>query len=277
MTPRVPPCLPAHTVALALALALAVALAACGADPPGQAPEPDLPATVPAASPPIGEPEPGEPAPRRRPRRPPPRAGVSPDPRPPQGPVPPAPAMRPLLLAEACCSEPRRGRQVDAIVLHTTEIAERRGFDDLFRLATFLARVRRSAHVVNDADGLSARMVLDERIAYHSTYWNVSTVGLEQMGFAAFTGADWRARAVQLENSARWIAHWAGRHRIPIRRCEVTGLRYNRTKRVVAGTIVRRGVCSHAQLDPRNRHDPGAAYPWESVLRRARAIVAQAG
>jgi len=269
---------------LACSAALALVLTACGVEPPPPMPAPAPTGTTSAiapsarapqfpAVPPAGTPEPSE-APRRRAW---PRAGVSPDPRPPQGPVPAPPAAGSLLLPAVCCSEPRGGRQLDAIVIHTTELEDRRGTGDLLRLATFFSRAGRSAHVANDADGLSARMVPDGRFAFHSTYWNVSTVGLEQMGFSAFQPADWRQRAVQLESSARWIAHWAGRHRVPIRRCEVTGLRYNRTDRVVAGTIVKRGVCSHGQLDPRNRHDPGAAYPWDAVLRRARAIVAQAG
>jgi len=210
-------------------------------------------------------------------RRPLPRAGISPDPLPAQGRVPLAPEAGLQILPARCCSEDRRGRQVDAIVLHSTEMADKTGFRDLAGLTRFFARVRRSSHVANDGEGHSSRMVDDGRLAYHATYWNVSTVGLEQMGFSAFTGKDWLSRPIQLESTARWIAHWAALHRIPIRRCEVAGLRYNRRKRVVAGQITRRGVCSHAQLDPRNRRDPGAGYPWDAVLRRARQVAAATG
>jgi N-acetyl-anhydromuramyl-L-alanine amidase AmpD len=56
----------------------------------------------------------------------------------------------------------------------------------------------------------------------------------------------------------------------------VAGLRYNRNDRVVAGTIVKRGVCSHAELDPRNRDDPGPRYPWDYVLAKAREIASRA-
>lgn len=274
-----------HLLAASAALAAAVTAAAapgCGRDEdpfagfrtvPSVAPPPppeSVPTVTPAPPPPRGS------RPRRR-TRPLPRAGVSPDPLPPQGAVPPAPAAGRQLLPPACCSEPRRGRQIDAIVLHTTEMADRPGFGDLARLARFFVGAHRSSHVANDGDGYSSRMVADGRIAYHASYWNISTLGLEQVGFAAFDLDDWRRRAVQLESTARWIAHWARAHRIPLRRCEVTGLRYNRNRRVVAGQIVRRGVCSHAELDPRNRHDPGAAYPWEAVMHRAREIAAAAG
>jgi N-acetylmuramoyl-L-alanine amidase len=266
---------------LALLAALALTAGACGReeDPfagfetiPVTAPPP-APRTVPALTP---EPPPPPPKPRRK-RRPPPRARVSPDPLPEQGPVPPAPDAGDQRLPGNCCSEPRRGRQIDAIVLHTTETRDRDGFGELARLARYFVRVRRSSHVANDGEGYSSRMIDDDRVAYHATYWNVSTLGLEQVGFAAFGPRDWTRRPVQLESTARWIAHWAGKHRIPIRRCEVQGLRYNRHRRVVAGVIVKRGVCSHGQVDPRNRTDPGRSYPWDAVLRRARDIVDDAG
>lgn len=203
-----------------------------------------------------------------------PRAGISRDPLPPQGPVPKPPAARLRLLPLSCCSELRGRTQVDAIVIHTTERPDEPAYEDLDSLWRLFIRVHRSSHVANDAEGHSTRMVDDGRFAFHATYWNVSTLGLEQMGSASFTREEWLARPSQIDNTARWIAHWAGLYRIPIRRCQVTVLRYNRNRRVIAGEIVRRGVCSHRQLDPLNRGDPGEGYPWERVLSRARAIVA---
>lgn len=261
-------------------LAAAILAGACGKDEDPFAGFTTTPVAAPPPAPgsvPRVTQEPPRPKPRRRPRRPPPKAGVSPDPLPPREPVPPAPDAADQVLPAKCCSEPRRGRRIDAIVLHTTESADRPGFSDLARLARYLVRVARSAHVANDGEGYSSRMVADGRSAYHATYWNISTLGLEQVGFARFGTGDWRERPVQLESTARWIAHWARAHRIPIRRCEVEGLRYNRNRRVVAGVIVKRGICSHGQIDPRNRTDPGREYPWDAVLARAREIAAAAG
>ncbi len=260
---------------------LTLGIAACGADEDPFAGFQTTPVTAPPApqsvpSVPAAPPERPVNKRRPRPRKPLPRAGVSPDPLPAATAVPPAPDAGDQRLPPDCCSEPRRGRRIDAIVLHTTESADAPGFGDLARLARYFVRVRKSSHVANDGQGYSSRMVDDDRSAYHSSYWNIATLGLEQVGYSAFGDEAWLARPVQLESTARWIAHWAARHRIPIRRCEVAGLRYNRNRRVVAGVLTRRGVCSHAQLDPRNRDDPGTGYPWEAVLRRARTIVADA-
>jgi hypothetical protein len=264
-----------------IAAAIVLALAGCGKSGDPFAGFTTTPASVPQPPPELSPTLPAPPAPppraKRRPRKPTPRAKTSPDPLPPQGPVPPAPDAGDQTLPGDCCSEPRRGRQIDAIVLHSTETPDRPGFAELAKLARYFVHARKSSHVATDGEGYSSRMVADGRIAYHATYWNVSTLGIEQVGYAAFGDEAWLARPVQLEATARWVAHWAAMYRIPIRRCEVTGLRYNRNRRVVAGEIVRRGICTHGQVDPRNRSDPGAGYPFDAVLARARAIVAAAG
>ena len=238
---------------------------------PAPAPEPGPPAEAPTAQArPESEPvaTPG----RRRPRPPPPRVGISADGLAPAGAVPAAPRAALETPLGGCCSAARGSAPVDAIVVHTTEMPDRVGLDDLVRLGSFLRGSRRAAHVATDGEGNTSRLVPDERVAYHATYWNRTTLGIEQMGYAAFRRANWLGRSAQLWATARWIAHWARRYRIPIERCIVDGLRYNRRDRVVAGAILRRGICSHGELDPGNRSDPGAGYPWDVVLARARLI-----
>lgn len=206
-----------------------------------------------------------------------PRVKPSSDPPAPELPVPPMPEAVVTDFLGECCSEARAGAPIDAIVLHTTEFRDRRGAADLLRLARFFRGADVGAHVGNDARGNSIRLVPDAWMVYHATYWNVGTLGIEQTGFASFSRRDWLERPAQFESTARWIAHWARQYRIPIRRCRLAGIRYNRNKRVVAGRIVRRGVCSHAQVDPRNRDDPGRGYPWDYVLGLARTYAERAG
>ena len=192
-------------------------------------------------------------------------------------PVPGEPATSVLAPLGDCCSEPRGAYPIDAIVIHVTESPDRPGTADLSKLARFLAGRGLAAHAADDAEGNSARMVADDRLAYHATYWNRGTVAIEQVAYATLTRGQWlKERRPQLDTTAAWIAHWARLYRIPIRRCQVAGLRYNRRKRVIAGTIVKRGVCSHAELDPRNRDDPGPGYPWDYVLSKAVEIASRA-
>ena len=205
-----------------------------------------------------------------------PRVPASTDPLPRAGPIPAPPQPALVATLGRCCRESRKGARIDAIVVHATESPDGPGTLDLRRLARYFTRSTKSSHVADDAEGNSSRMVADGLMAYHATYWNQRTLGIEQVGYSSFARAQWLARPRQLEASARWIAFWARSYRIPIRRCRVAGIRYNRRGRVVAGVIVRRGVCSHAEVDPRNRDDPGPGYPWALVLARARAIAAAA-
>ncbi len=134
----------------------------------------------------------------RRPPRPLPRARPSADPPGPARPVPAPPVPAFEVLLGDCCSEPRGGLPVDAIVLHATELPDEPGTRDLRRLARFFARSALATHVANDAAGNSSRMVGDDRLAYHATYWNPTTVGIEQMGYSSRTQAQWRERRAQL-------------------------------------------------------------------------------
>ncbi|MGI8593052.1 MAG: N-acetylmuramoyl-L-alanine amidase [Solirubrobacteraceae bacterium] len=271
-------------VAAAYAVALAAAIASTAGGEPrwsGSEEDPGPRSAIPAHAPPAAiEPLAELPAESerrsRRPARPLPRARPSADRPAPPGPVPAPPALAFQASLGDCCSEPRGGLPVDAIVLHATELPNEPGIRDLRRLARFFAKSSLATQAANDAAGNSSRMVADDRLAYHATYWNTTTVGIEQMGYSSFTSLQWTARRAQLESTARWVAYWARSYRIPIRRCQVAGIRYNTRKRVVAGEIVKRGVCSHAQLDPRNRDDPGPGYPWRFVLARARAVAGAA-
>lgn len=151
---------------------------------------------------------------------------------------------------------------ISLIVLHSTESnnipnspSDLQGVADWF--ANPAAQV--SAHVIVDADGRSARCVVDERKAWACVSYNSASLNIEQIGHASQDHWD---RAEWME-AARWIAQWSHDHDIPIRRAITIG-----------GRVVRSGVTTHKRLGAAGggHVDPGPKYPLRKVLRQARHI-----
>lgn len=169
-----------------------------------------------------------------------------------------------IMFEDNSPNQSERSDRIRAIVLHSTESHTRPGTDDLYGVASWLCNPasQASAHVIVDDDGTSARLVPDERKAWHCAAYNSATLGIEQIGFAAQGKKAWLADRRELDETARWIAHWSRKHGIPIRRGKVSG-----------GQIVKPGVLTHAQLgiEGGGHHDPGS-YPIRRVLRRAKQI-----
>jgi hypothetical protein len=167
-----------------------------------------------------------------------------------------------VLVRVASPNVSERLGSISLIVLHDTESSNIAGsIADLQGVADWFANPASevSAHVVTDADGHSARCVADYRKAWQCVDYNSAALGIEQCGFAAQKAWD----PLELEESARWIAYWSHRHRLPIRRALVAG-----------GRVLRSGVTTHSRLGAAggSHHDPGTDYPFAVVLRRARAI-----
>jgi hypothetical protein len=168
----------------------------------------------------------------------------------------------------------REGAQPELIVLHTTfdprsgtkpVVRDEPGIGDLKRLGAYFddPKTEASSHVANDAEGNDARYVRDRRKAWTVAAFNSVSLNIEQIGSAGFDRRTWMVkRQPQLENTARWIAHWHRRWDIPIRRAEVSG-----------STVTRSGVATHDQLGSAGggHHDPGKGYPLRYVLRLARS------
>lgn len=117
-----------------------------------------------------------------------------------------------------------------------------------------------SYHVVIDAAGRSGRENDDEFIPWAGGY-NGNRVGLHVSlaGKAAFSRDDWLARAPQLAELGRYLAHSGRLHAIPLQR--VTAV----------GDPLVRGVCGHVDLGrawPKDTDhtDPGPSFPWDYVL-----------
>lgn len=128
-----------------------------------------------------------------------------------------------------------------------------------------------SYHLVIDVHGVSCRENDDQFIPWAAGY-NGNRVGLHVSlsGRAAFSRDQWLSRTAQLAELARWLAHSAELHRIPLEVASIDGIRTNG-----------RGVCSHADISrawplsqfPRtgtDHTDPGPDFPWDTVLELAR-------
>lgn len=158
----------------------------------------------------------------------------------------------------------RDGARIKLIVLHSTESKNYKGTNDLAGVASWFANRASevSSHVVVDDDGTSARIVPDALKAWHCAAFNAPSLGIEQIGFAS--QGNWSN--AELDETARWLAHWSRKYGIPLRR-----------GRVIGSTVVRRGVVTHKQLGLAGggHVDPGSNYPVKHVIRRAREIKSQ--
>jgi len=159
----------------------------------------------------------------------------------------------------------RGGQKPKLIVIHTTEGHDRPGIADLLGLAAFFdnPKAEVSSHVANDQEGNDSRMVPDSQKAFTQAGFNSVSLSIEQIGFAKFSRDEWlKKRSKQLDNTAAWIRFWSKKHSIPIRHGQVDS----------AGRVVQSGTIRHSELGARGggHHDPGADYPLDDVLERAR-------
>jgi hypothetical protein len=169
----------------------------------------------------------------------------------------------------------RDGAKPRLIVLHVTTdansdsapvVRNRPGLKDLKQLGAWFDNPRSavSSHVANDADGNDAQYVRDRRKAWTQVAFNSVSLSIEQIATTGFDRRKWLVkRKPQLENTARWIAHWHRKWNIPIRRAEVSG-----------STVTTSGVATHKQLGEAGggHQDPGPGYPVRHVLKLARTF-----
>lgn len=155
------------------------------------------------------------------------------------------------------CHSSRFGRKPKLIVLHATVSHNQPGLRDLRALGNYfgLRSTRASAHVATDAEGNSGRYVWDNDKAWHCMFYNGVTLGIEQVWYP---GDHWGNDQVQ--ETARWVAHWSHAYGIPIQVGSAHG-----------GVVTRRGVVTHKSLGLLGGgHTDPPGYPIKTMLALAK-------
>lgn len=119
-----------------------------------------------------------------------------------------------------------------------------------------------STHVFAGPETL-VRSVNTYMAAWHASIANGISIGYEQTGYASYSYAQWTTAhgRNQMDRLAREMAADAKLFGIP--------LRWMTTPEVHAalnGNTTMKGFCTHAQIDPTNRTDPGGNYPYAELM-----------
>lgn len=109
------------------------------------------------------------------------------------------------------------------------------------------------------------RMIEEQFAAWHATWANSLSEGFEQAGYARFSHSEWTTPEgmKQMDNLAWVLAQRCIVNNIPARwlsTAEVNAVR--------DGNRNIKGLCTHAQIDPGSRTDPGSGYPYDMLLER---------
>lgn len=114
------------------------------------------------------------------------------------------------------------------------------------------------------------RMIEEVYTAWHASEANPISEGFEQAGYARYTRAEWLTPdgLLQMESLAYTMAQRAKINGIPARwltNAEVT--------RATNGDRTVKGFCTHRQIDPETRTDPGNGYPYDLLMAKVKAYM----
>lgn len=104
---------------------------------------------------------------------------------------------------------------------------------------------------------------------------NGFAIGVEIAGYAGFTEDQWLTPEglKQLENLAHeWVYYWRieesqGNH------IELRWLSTREVQAVMNGDRTIKGFCTHGQIEPATRWDPGPNFPYDRLMNRIKALV----
>ena len=163
-------------------------------------------------------------------------------------------------MSVATRSESRNGAVVRLLAVHSTE---GNGTAQDLRDAAWWTG---SSHAINDETGTlltpAEGCVPYERAAWTLRSGNHISDNIEQVGWAHWTRAEWLARPLLLDGTARWLADRSKARGIPLVKLSPAD--------VAAG---KSGVIGHVDwtygMKDGTHTDPGPNYPWDVVLPKA--------
>lgn len=167
---------------------------------------------------------------------------------------------------------PVSGIPTQLLVLHSAECPLRGGFaQSLTEWASSVYPKAPEASWQRFVDPIArVRFIPDNLGAWHASEANPMSIGWEQAGYARFTRAEWLTPdgLKQLDNLAYDMAEVALRDGIP-----PVWLTNAQVNAVTAGNRNLRGFCTHRQIDPDRRTDPGDGYPYDLLMARVVAYM----
>jgi LysM repeat protein len=165
------------------------------------------------------------------------------------------------------------GKPTQLLVLHSGESPLRGGFaQSLTSWANIpLAQGGPEASWHWFVDPIAIVSQIDpDHVAWHASEANPISEGFEQAGYARFSRAEWLTPVglKQLENLAWIMAQRAKACGIP-----PVWLTNAQVVAACAGNRTIKGFCTHRQIDPETRTDPGNGYPYELLLAQVKAYM----
>jgi hypothetical protein len=161
------------------------------------------------------------------------------------------------------------------VVLHDTECHDAAGITEIEGVVHFWMQTsagnRLGAHYLVDADGNVGKLADGDTLLYHVGGLNTGSIGIEQIGFASFTEADWLRRPDQLSKVAKLLAYLHHEYGIPLSVPMPQG-----------ASKANHGVMTHAMVSrfesaSEGHTDPGSGYPLAHVLAMANGYVKAGG
>ena len=148
---------------------------------------------------------------------------------------------------------------IDAVVIHTTEGSYSGAISWFNNPAAGV-----SAHYVISSTGEITQMVADDDIAWHATYYNSRSIGIECAGYAG-KASTWTPAL--LDSLTKLVAWLCQEYDVPAVHPSGNAYDYSDDKYKATGLV------AHGQIQPWNRTDPGAYFPWSSFVEDVNALL----